>query len=155
MKMIPKPTKNLHPITKLLSEKPVKFIPISQKELVSSNIQLQQIPLVFGTSKFKILLPIDQHIQINTNSQPKIVTPDQTFMYKIKIPKQIKDSLSSSNPTFIAILVDLTQDDVSAFKVFKQLRLSKEGFLKFGNNKVVLSPMEIFPWISSEKDMDG
>ena len=61
------------------------------------------------------------------------------------VPKQIVESLGPQ-PTFVAILVDLTEDDANAFKVFKNLRLTKEGYLRFGE-KVAVSTREVFPWI--------
>ena len=84
LKIVPKQTKNLHPIRDRIEEKPLKFVPVTQKELVDSNIALQQIPLVFGTSKFKILLPVDQHVEIKTKETPKAEEENKEFQYKIK-----------------------------------------------------------------------
>ncbi len=83
LKLVPRQTKNLHPIRDRIEEKPLRFVPVTQKELVDSNLALQQIPLVFGTSKFKILLPVDQHIEIKAKESPKEEVSKE-FQYKIK-----------------------------------------------------------------------
>ena len=55
---------------------------MTQKELVNSNVILQPIPLVFGTSKFKILMPVDQHLEISKPAPQE--QPPEDFMYRIK-----------------------------------------------------------------------
>ncbi len=43
----------------------MKFIPLTQRELIETDLKLQAVPLIWGTNKFKMLVPIDKPIRAN------------------------------------------------------------------------------------------
>lgn len=146
----------------------MKFIPISQQELARSNVKVRRVPLVWGTSQFRMLVPEDTHFNL-INSQevsspasenshivsPQFKPSESQFLYKIKIPLPIIDSLCKK-PTFVAILVDLTNQEKNSFKVFKNLKVNKQGFLILGpDGNTIIDPVQIFNWINTESDLQG
>jgi hypothetical protein len=103
MKIIPAETKHMHPLAMHAKEKKVQFIPLTQRQLLDTDLKLQEVPLIWGTSKFKMLVPIDKPVPVKQiPATTEVTTPpdeammkggEENYQYKIKIPTKIRENL--------------------------------------------------------------